>query len=356
MVYLLKILFNLTLVQVLISCAGPTNPFGGEVFISEKFKVDNRVPSNSTEITMESTPDRQYYNSAYDLTVSIVDPNFTIKDFKYDVVYNNKKLNRWFKTEEIKFPKDKSKPIKITFKNLSILPGNINKIAFLYYPKNKHVPVIHNLEVPECYRNFKTDKINISPFKISNDLANNINSISKKYDYNSSLVAALIAQESSFNPKALSFAKALGLTQITPVAHEEITKIKKDWQIYPKFKKLPYLNLKTKVISSIINNQNDWRLDNTKSIEGGVLYLNYLNNYWSSPEKQEILSDVFKKDIPSTDIILASYNSGAYRVKKSIMKNREDWLFDKSLNEARKYVMNIKSYCYAFNQEKPYVE
>jgi hypothetical protein len=339
-----------------VSCAGPTNPFGGEVLISEQFVLENRVPSSAREIVMKSTPDRQYYNSAYDLTVSITDPNFNINSFKYDVVYNNKKLNRWYKSEEIIFPKDKKNPIQIKFKNLSILPGNINKIAFLYYPTNNNIPVRHKLEVPECHRNFKTDKINISPFKISKNLERNISSISKKYDYNSALVAALIAQESSFNPKALSFAKALGLTQITPRAHDEINKIKKDWAIYPKFKKLPYLNLKTKVISSVINEKNDWRLDNTKSIEGGVIYLNYINNYWSSPEKLEILSDVFNEDVPSTDIILASYNSGAYRVKKSIMRNRENWLFDQSLNEARKYVMNIKSYCYAFNQEKKYVK
>ena len=97
-----------------------------------------------------------------------------------------------------------------------------------------------------------------------------------------------------------------------------------------------------------INSKNDWRLDEKKSIEGGILYLNYLSQYWNKTEKEDILSDVFKQDIPKTDILLASYNSGAYRVKKSILKNRKDWLFDDSLHEARKYVMNIKSYCYSF--------
>ena len=69
-----------------------------------------------------------------------------------------------------------------------------------------------------------------------------------------------------------------------------------------------------------------------------------------TPEKKEILSDAFADDIPTTDILLASYNSGAYRVKKSIIKNKKEWLFDDSLHEARKYVMNIKSYCYSFDQ------
>lgn len=348
----MKLFSILILACLLGSCAGPTNPFGAEVLISDTFKIDDKKFHSHNEITMSSTPDRQYYNSAYDLKISIKDPNFDINTFKYDVVYNNKKLNRWFKSEEIIFPKNKQGSIDIHFKNLSILPGNINKIAFIYYPSGTREPVIHKLRVPECSKEYQNKQMNISPFKVNRDMAKDISSISKEYDYNSSLIAALIAQESSFNPKAISFAKALGLTQITPIAHEEISKIKKEWEIYPKFKKLPFLNLKTKVITKIINKNNDWRLDNKKSIEGGVLYLNYLNSYWTTPEKKELLKAIFKEDIPVTDIMLASYNSGAFRVKKSLKRNKKDWLFDRSLNEARKYVMNIKSYCYAFNQEK----
>ena len=132
--------------------------------------------------------------------------------------------------------------------------------------------------------------------------------------------------------------------------NDRLLKYKPEWKMYPRFRSLPYLNLKSKVVSNEINSQNDWRLDEKRSIEGGILYLNYLNEYWMTPEKTEILSDAFANDIPKTDILLASYNSGAYRVKKSILKNKKDWLFDESLTEARKYVMNIKSYCYSFNK------
>lgn len=333
---------------IFISCAGPTTPFGGDVFISDEFTINGS--HKPQDISMEVTPDRQYYNSPYDLTLKINDPNFRINNFRYEIVYNNKKLNRWFKTETVEMPKTAQDSVKIHFKNLSILPGNINKISFLYYPAGSNLPVIYKLKVPECYQDIKSNNLSIAPFKVEQSLKDNIKSISKKYEYNASLVAALIAQESSFNPQALSFAKALGLTQVTPVAHQEITKYKPKWKMYPKFTNLPYLNLKSKVFTHIINKDNDWRMDPEKSIEGGILYLNFLNQYWQSPEKMEILSDVFENDIPTTDILLASYNSGAYRVKKSILKNRKDWLFDSSLSEARKYVMNIKSYCYAFNK------
>lgn len=342
-----SLLFLLTL-SVFISCAGPTNPFGGDVFISEEFTIKGQATSH--DVVMEVSPDRQYYNSPYDLTLKIKDPNFSIDKFRYEVVYNNKRLNRWFKAEEIVIPQNSEDPVTISFKNLSILPGNINKISFLYYPVGSNFPIVHHLEVPECYQDIKNNNLSIAPFKVDHKLKNNIQNISEKYGYNASLIAALIAQESSFNPQALSFAKALGLTQVTPVAHTEIKKYKPEWKIYPRFTTLPYLNLKSKVLANEINRQNDWRMDQNKSIEGGILYLNYLNEYWMTPEKREILADVFETDIPTTDILLASYNSGAYRVKKSIMKNKKDWLFDENLNEARKYVMNIKSYCYSFNQ------
>lgn len=332
------------------SCAGPTTPFGGDIFISQSFTIDkNQANYTSAKVQIGATPDRQYYNSPYDLKLSIFDPKFDLTKFRYEIIYNNKILNRWFKSEEIIFPKSKSDPVVIKFKNLSILPGNINKISFLYYPIGSPGPVIHKLKVPDCHHDNQKDSFKISRFDVKQELESNIKELATLYGYNSSMIAALIAQESSFNPSAISIAKALGLTQVTPMAHTEILKYRPHWKIYPRFNKLPFLNLKSKVITREINSTNDWRMDEKKSIEGGILYLNYLNQYWKTSEKIDILADVFDLDIPKTDILLASYNSGAFRVKKSIMKNRKDWLFDESLYEARKYVMNIKSYCYSFH-------
>jgi hypothetical protein len=345
----MKLLSIVSLILFFTSCAGPTNPFGGDILIAQEFTVDKHYTHNH-DIKINSSPGKQYYNSPYDLKIKLFDPNFLISHFKYEIVYNNKKLNRWYKTEQIDFPKNKIDPIVITFKNLSILPGNINKIGFLYYPVGSMKPIVYNLKVPECYREFKDQQLHITPFDISKSLLTNIKNLSSKYQYNSSLIAALIAQESSFKPNAVSYAKALGLTQVTPTAATEIKRFKKDWNIYPNFSKIPLSKIKDKLVQKKINKDNDWRLNQAKSIEGGIVYLNYLNSYWSTPDKREILVDAFNKEIPEIDILLASYNSGAYRVKKAILKNKKDWLFDNKLKEARKYVMNIKSYCYAFNE------
>lgn len=331
-----------------VSCAGPMTPFGGDVFISEEYTRSPTIHKKNVDLTF--TPGRQYFNSPYDLKIKLTDPDFEINKFRYEIVYNNKVLNRWYKSEEIKFPTNKNDPIEITFKNLSILPGNINKIIFLYYPADSDKPMLHELQVPECFKELRTTDINIAPFEVSEKLESNIKALSEKYKYNPSLVAALIAQESSFNPKALSVAKALGLTQVTPVAHREINRFKKNWRIYPGFSKLPFKKIQKKLSYGKINALNDWRLNQEKSIEGGIIYLEYLQNYWSNPEAEKLLSEVFQDAVPRTDILLASYNSGASRVKTAISTNKKNWLFDKNLNEARKYVMNIKSYCYSFDQ------
>ena len=346
----MKILIFSQIFWFFFSCAGPTNPFGGQILIGQEFEVDHSFKQPGVNIS--ATPDRQYYNSPFNLKLKIYDPDFRKRDFRYEIVYNNQILNRWFKTEEIVFPVHDGDPVEISFKNLSILPGNINKIKFLYYTGENNNPVTYQFKVPDCVQDKQPESIHITPFKVSKTLEENISMLARKYEINPSLIAALIAQESSFNPNALSFAYALGLTQVTPTAAKEIKRFKKNWQIYPNFTKLPLSNIKRGIASYKINSINDWRLDPKKSIEGGIVYLQYLENYWASPDKKEILNHVFNQEVPMTDILLASYNSGAFRVKNSILEHKKNWLFDDELNEARKYVMNIKSYCHSFNTKK----
>ena len=290
---MLNIVLLFLLTATFIGCAGPTTPFGGDVFVSTEFKLTNKKSLKTDFITLNTTPNRQYYNSPFSLELNIQDPNFNINKFRYEVLYNNKLLQRWFKTEDIILPKKKGDPVKVVFKDLSILPGNVNKISFLYYSDISEEPFVYHLKVPECYDDQIVSDLNIAPFKVQPKTQNNIKILAEKYNYNSSLIAALIAQESAFNPKAISIAKALGLTQVTPLAHQEIQKRKPEWDIFPGFSKLPFLKLKTKINKREISSINDWSMDEKKSMEGGILYLEYLNEYWYTPEKGKLLNNVF---------------------------------------------------------------
>jgi soluble lytic murein transglycosylase-like protein len=50
------------------------------------------------------------------------------------------------------------------------------------------------------------------------------------------------------------------------------------------------------------------------------------------------------------NLLLASYNSGPYRVKRALIRKGPTWLEAKELREAKKYVKKVKSYCYHFSK------
>ena len=173
-----------------------------------------------------------------------------------------------------------------------------------------------------------------------------IRSVSNYKEINPNFIAAIVAKESSFNPKAVSWAKAIGLTQVTPIAAKEIKRSKKiNWKVYPGTEKMSYFRLKTAVSTGIINKNNDWRLDKKKSIKGAIAYLEYLEKYWQKTQRN---NDIQLDANLETDLILASYNSGAARVKNAYLKDNENWYNRKDLKEAKKYFRKIKSYCYSF--------
>ena len=338
----------LAILSSLCACAGPTTPFGSNVWVDTKFKA--RIPASGSDAQISSFPKSQLYHSPFDLVLQIKDLQSIPKSFRYDILYNGKKVERWWRGEKIIFDQRDPRIANIVFEKLSLLPGRQNEITFLYYRDEKSDPVAYTFGPPQCPLRLKTDIASISPFRSLDLSVAKIEKIAADNEINPSLLAGLVAQESGFNPFAISWAKAVGLTQITSLANQEILALKPDWQYDKSVEKLSFLQLKTSILTNRITPEQDWRLDQIKSLEGGSIYLNLLSQYW---EKEEALGalEVFKSRPPMTDILLASYNSGAYRVKKSILREKENWLKSKELNEARKYVMNIKSYCHAFAEK-----
>tara|TARA_B100001971_G_C18268010_1_gene596221 strand:+ start:60272 stop:61345 length:1074 start_codon:yes stop_codon:yes gene_type:complete len=346
-----------------VGCAGPTNPFGSKVWINSEFK---KIPSESetrelanVSAQVKSFPQTKLYHTPYDLIVQITDEAGVPKDFRYQVVYNGDVLENWWKTEKIVFDDHNPHIVNIVFKNLSLLAERENDIKILYYRSAAALPVVYSLAPPKCSMDEILKIDSLGPFEHSAPLAKNeIEQIAIDNNVNPTLIAALIAQESSFDPKAISWAKAVGLTQVTPIANKEIIGEKAQWPVDNRINEMNYMQIKARIFMNKINAQTDWRLDKAKSLEGGILFIKKLKNYWSQKSSVRLLKSVFKQNIPWTDIILASYNSGAYRVKKSIKRNRKQWLQDHELKEAKKYVRNIRSYCYAFSDlervEPPY--
>lgn len=337
------------------SCAGPTTPFGAsfwgpptaqtQVEVSPEFSV--RSPA-AGKARVSSYPRGQIYHSPFDLVLRIEDNKKIPEDFRYEILYNGRRVSRWLKGEKILIDPANPKVVRIVFENLSLLPGRQNEIVFLYYRNKDSSPVAYAFSPPQCGLRENKAIATLGPFKAPGLRVSKIEKAAAANEVNPALLAALVAQESGFNPLAISWAKAVGLTQVTSLANKEILALRPRWQYDPKVEGMSFLELKTHILSRKINSDNDWRLDKQKSLEGGALYLNLLTRYWDGPGAVSALAP-FGEKVPMTDIILASYNSGAYRVKKALISKKADWLKSGSLKEARKYVMNIKSYCHAFS-------
>lgn len=336
---------------ILMSCAGPSSPFGSDLFISEEFIVtENRSLAGQNIVSIQGQPAVKLYHTPYDLKIKLESESSFDETFRYDIIYNNRKINRWWQSESIQITPDRKQAL-IEFKSLSLMPGVKNNITFLFYPNITASPLVYTFKDPECHLNYYSPISKINKFDNGMAYTEKINTASGLYNVNSFLLASLVAQESSFNPKAVSWAKAMGLTQVTPLANTDIKKIKTDWKSYPNINRMSYARLKYNILRGHINQKNDWRLDASKSLEGGALFLKEIQDYWEQKENKDFLAKTFK-EIPYTDIVLASYNSGSTRVKRNLTKKKKNWLWAKELKEARKYVMNIKSYCHHFQHKR----
>ncbi|MGZ3690736.1 MAG: transglycosylase SLT domain-containing protein [Pseudobdellovibrio sp.] len=327
-------------------CAGPVSPFGGvEVWSGdgESFVYKTaELPPDEFSIF----PKRQVLHRQSDFVLKFNPKNQKISDSQVKVVYNGKDVTHTFlKSTDIKQNGEKS--IQYSFNKLHLSPEKHHDIDVYWRSNENDLFSRVSYLPPVCFLKDDFRLISTLPFKPARTVINSINSTAKEQQLNPSLLAGLIAQESGFKSTQVSFAKAVGLTQITSVAEEEIKRLRPEWPSDPRIDELNFFTLHQLIVSNIINQKQDWRLNPAQAIEGGALYLNYLIDYWNLPENKKLLSE--NPNISLTTVVLASYNSGAVRVKNKIKADGELWLDDSDLKEAFKYVNSVSSYCYHFS-------
>jgi len=205
-------------------------------------------------------------------------------------------------------------------------------------------PAVEDLEAEEPLATTR-------PFSVEPGVLAAVHEASQHYRLNPVLLTALIAQESSFDPYALSKANALGLTQVTHLAEGDIVRAFPLWPRYPGIQDLSRRKL-GRLIPKTINGKNEWRLDPVKSIWGGAYYLAYLRDRLTHDANRPTVALAGGKwDRVLTEACLASYNSGLNRVLYAIRKHRSAWLEQRSTREAKLYVRKILSYYGAFRTE-----
>ncbi len=243
----------------------------------------------------------------------------------------------------------KEKILEIEFKDIRLKLLDENNIRIGYSKDNSLYA--SQFQAPTCDF-FETKPINnIQGFRPPSEYILWLTEIAKTQKFNPNLLTGIVAQESGFNPNAVSWAKAIGLTQITNLAQEQLRVEDKSWPQSREISSLSYTDLKQKISTGELNHQNEWRLDPKTSLQGGAEYIKYLYKYWSLEENQVWLKKLSgEPNVVLSQVILASYNSGPSRVKNAIISDNNEWLKRSELKEASKYIRKVFSYCYHFSE------
>lgn len=350
----------IVILSSIVSCAGPMNPFGAvERYPWEASRPpklvgmgDNKKVKNDS-FHISFSPSKQVWHDATKLIITIYDKKGIPADFQWSLLYGVNDI-----TEQIhklaRFDFIDQSTLNIVIPNLRLLPDRENNIAVVYRRNLLTDPIVTRYTEPNCKIFFKLDKKKRSyvrrPIHLKSKwpILDMVEKVSVEKNINPGLMAALVAQESNFNPHAVSWARAIGLTQITSLAEKHVVLEHKEWPQYAGISRFGVVRLKALIYLGRINSQNEWRLDVEKSIRGGIEYINVLKDYWAQDYNLAKLKSIYPDNHSEVyeDIILASYNSGPYRVKNALEKHKKNWLEANSLENAKKYVGKIKSYCY----------
>ncbi len=345
--------FPLLLLLFGVRCAGPATPFGAiDALKAKGTELAAELKLIDAQPAMISfKPKRQVLHAATRFEVVIQDSKQIPKDFRFQILYNGQDLTGRFYAQAQREDLGPNQ-IKFTTKHFRLPAGRDHTIVARYWRNLNEKPVESVLAAPTCLTEANSQSLAaVTDFFPPRSVVHLINFHSQRAGVNPFFVAGLIAQESAFDPAAVSRSHALGLTQITSSAQAEVLKDRPTWPRYEGLEELPTPVLKWFISNGNINAQNEWRLNPSLSIQGGLDYLSYLKSYWSRSDKLQLLESRLgmNQDL-LTQILLASYNSGASRVADAIERNGPTWLNDEELREARKYVRRVVSYCDHFSE------
>jgi hypothetical protein len=342
------------------ACAGPATPMGAIWSLSLP-SAENRTLSFLTKThtslaQIQFSPRRQVLHGARPLRITIDDPSGIPDDFKLSIRFNGYDVTPAVLKQAEVVRRNENRTLELKIPQLRLLPSWDNQIE-VSYGHDETYDVQARYESPSCDA-FKNQFVaTTESFEIEAEFLRKIARVSKDRGFSPAFSTALIAQESGFNPRAVSRSKAIGLTQVTSLAETEMSKLMPQWPRYPGINELPFPVVKGLVVAGQVNPENEWRLDTEKSIWGGLTFAKYLSGRWKSPENLEKLRAIYG-EIPEslhTQLVLASYNSGYSRVLQAVNERGRDWLNSPELRAAKTYVNRIFSFCDHFsNPEIPH--
>jgi soluble lytic murein transglycosylase-like protein len=353
----LRLFFSLTwsVSLSLTACVGPTTPFGSETHLVQETKAREPASDNNksrARYKIRFHPDKQVLHDKTDFSIE-VKSNRPITDKTHlQISYNGWDVTSTFLANAHVHKSNDNRTQIYLFKSLRLKTLDTNDIKVQVVDEKGLGLSTEFFEEPHCSINDKAQLAHLGEFHAPESYIELIERVSRQGETNPSFLAGVVAQESGFNPKAVSWAKAIGLTQITPLAENELLEHVEEWPRYPGINSLSYLTLKTKIHLGEIDADKEWRLNPEKSLVGGLTYFQYLKNYWNLKDNKKLVDSLGgNRDQVLTELILASYNSGASRVKRAVVTREHNWKKDESLKEAVRYIKKVSSYCYHYTDQ-----
>jgi hypothetical protein len=284
--------------------------------------------------------------------ITIEDPTTaSIHGYRLIVRYNGADVTSTFLLRATVEQEEAARKLFVENPSVRLSPMHDHEIEVFYLSPSGSVTYAR-YENPKCYAFRPTEVHTTGDFDYDQDVIRSIEKISRKGGLSPSFFTALVAQESGFNANVVSWARALGLTQITSSAEADFIDRYSGWPRYQGVNDIPIPILKALILAGKMNAKNEWRLDPDKSIQGGVDYAIMLAEKWSTPERLARIRASFEDpEEAHTELVLASYHSGYNRVLAAFDRLGKLWLYSPDLREARKYVHKIESYCDYFSTQ-----
>ncbi|MEK6580615.1 MAG: transglycosylase SLT domain-containing protein [Bdellovibrionota bacterium] len=320
------------------------------------FSVSKSETTDSLSPKIKLTPGKQVLHGPAPIKVMIEDANGGFSNYRFTVMYNGVDVTRSFTQYSKKSVNLFTKTLTIEYPRVRLKANQEHWIEFSYR-NNLGGSARAHYEAPSCGAFKPTTVLSTGDFETPQYFMELVEDAATKHGLNPAFLAGLIAQESGFNPKQVSWAKAVGLTQVTSSAEKEIAAFYGDWPRYPGISHLNFMKLRLMIAAGRINSKNEWRLNPSSSIMGGAKFARDIADKWadkwnSDKNLRTIASEVVDPESVYAQLILASYHSGYARVLNALGSYGQNWLKSPDLREARKYIRRVFSYCSYFTDKE----